>query len=84
MHDESKFTLITSEQRMLFDIRQLLIELNNKLDTNKGAIEPLKVESNQIISKEENKGEKCQYCDGVHENKGQSLACAKKHKKGVK
>lgn len=84
MHDESKFTLITSEQRMLFDIRQLLIEINQKLDTNKGTIEPLKVESNQIIPKEENKGENCQYCGGVHENTGAKLACAKKYKKGVK
>lgn len=26
----------------------------------------------------------CKYCGGTHENKGQLLACAKKHKKGAK
>lgn len=26
----------------------------------------------------------CKYCGGTHENKGQIMACAKKHKKGDK
>ena len=91
MHDESRFTLITTEQKILSDIRELLIKQNemlsqfiNKVEVNKSTIEQSETESNQIIPPTEIKANLCQYCGGMHENTGARLACAKKYKKGVK
>ena len=78
MNDESKFHIITTEQKMLQDIRELLIEQNkllNKMIKQEPSIslEPIKIESNNKLP--------CKYCNGSHDNQGQILSCAKKNKK---
>jgi hypothetical protein len=63
----------TSEQKMLWDIRQLLIEQNELLKKL--------VPAEQQQQEQEQTGKPCVFCGGSHENKGQALACAKKNKK---
>ena len=85
MHDESRYTLITTEQKILSDIRELLIKQNEMLSQlNKSTIGQPETESNQIISPTETKANLCQYCGGEHDNVGARLACAKKQKRSVK
>lgn len=70
MHDN--VNIVSTEQKLLFDIRQLLIEQNELLQ-KLGSAEP----------KEEKQkaGKPCVFCNGYHDNKGAALACANKNKK---
>lgn len=56
----------TSEQKLLYMILQELKQMNSKLE---------KPTEKKITAKA------CKYCGEIHENKGQIMACAKKHKK---
>ena len=58
----------TSEQKLLYMILQELKQINSKLNKEK----PIE---KKITAKA------CKYCGEIHENKGQIMACAKKHKK---
>ena len=83
--------LITPETRLLFDIRELLIEITgNKFNEEK-------ISNNNVLSELENSstvevptqiGETttperyiCKVCGKEYDNKGKLLACARKHKK---
>jgi hypothetical protein len=88
LNDESKFHIVTTEQKMLQDIRKLLIEQNKLLMAITSKFfeptidsKPIKTESS-VITPNENKSLKkpCKYCKGEHDNQGQILACAKKNK----
>lgn len=70
MHDN--VNIVSTEQKLLFDIRQLLIEQNELLQKLVSA--ESKEEAPQV-------GKHCVFCDGYHDNKGAALACAKKNKK---
>lgn len=54
------------DQKMLYNIMVLLEEL---------------VEQNAPKEPPKPEGEKCKHCGDVHENVGEKLSCAKKHKK---
>ena len=63
---------VSTEQKLLWNIQELLKEL--------------KVPDVVPLSKVEEKDQPtetkvCIHCGGTHDNKGQALACAKKHKK---
>lgn len=73
--------LITSEQKLLYDIRNLLIEQNELLKGLNKPVEPVSQSSNEIILEKENNAPECKLCGGVHDNVGSKLACAKKNKK---
>lgn len=71
--------LITSESRLLFDIRGLLIEINNKLD----------VKSHRTIehiseNKKPQKINQCKHCGKIHNNKGELMACGRKYNRKAK
>lgn len=68
MSDIKRDSLITTEEKLLFDILQVLREIKQPL-------EPQEVLRLMAMDA------KCKHCGKVHENKGQKLACAKKHKK---
>ena len=57
---------VTTEQRLLYNIQELLKELV-EVNTLREPLKPV--------------GEKCKHCGGVHNNVGEKLNCAKKHKK---
>jgi recombinational DNA repair protein RecR len=59
----------TSEQKLLYLVLQELKQINSEL----GSVEKAAEIKSKITA--------CKYCGGIHENKGQALACAKKHKK---
>ncbi|MDP4117668.1 MAG: hypothetical protein Q8873_00545 [Bacillota bacterium] len=67
--------LNSTEKILLYDIRQLLIEQNGLL---RSAISVSGAQENQIEKIQ------CKYCGGEHDNKGQMMACARKHKKEAK
>jgi hypothetical protein len=69
-------SLISTEEKLLFDILQELKEINRKLPEP----EPLR----PIAKATEEREIQCKYCGGSHDNKGQFLACARKHKKHKK
>lgn len=73
----------TTEKKLLYDIRELLIEQNELL---KSVLSPVKQEVDTELPKlennEQNEKIQCKYCGGEHDNQGQVMACAKKHKKG--
>lgn len=62
------------ETKLLYNIQELLIEQNELLK---------KILPSEKVSEEINDKIPCKYCGGEHDNKGQVMACAKKHKKGV-
>jgi hypothetical protein len=84
MHD-GKFNIVSTEQKLLFDIRQLLIEqteLLKKLVPEEPIVET-KTEAKteiKIETKTENGGKPCVFCGSTHDNKGAMMACAKKNK----
>lgn len=86
MHD-GKFNIVSTEQKLLFDIRELLIEQNKLLNSvinsnvDNKPFKAVEVSSNEIILPKENKGLECELCGGIHESIGKKLACAKKFKK---
>ncbi len=76
MHDN--VNIVSTEQKLLFDIRELLIEQNKLLakmikEEPESDFKPIKIESNSKIP--------CKHCGGSHDNQGQILNCAKKNKK---
>ncbi len=95
MHDN--VNIVSTEQKLLFDIRELLMEQNKKLDMlllqdikdipkeRKEIInEAIKEESSIVLEPikiESNSKIPCKHCGGSHDNQGQILNCAKKNKK---
>lgn len=77
MHD-GKFNIVSTEQKLLYDIRQLLIEQNEFLKKLVPE-EPVPKEPT-VESKIENVSKSCVFCGGTHDNKGAMMACAKKNK----
>lgn len=83
MFEDKKLVLNRTEPMLLYDIRQLLVEQNellkSVLSTANNAVDTKlpKPENN-----DQNEKIKCKYCGEEHDNKGQVMACAKKHKKG--
>jgi hypothetical protein len=79
--------LVDKSEILLFDILQELIRLNYTMDGLRG----LNIPNVNLPSQDktealkpvfvEDKGITCKHCNGTHENKGQTLACAKKNKK---
>lgn len=72
-------SLLDASEKLLFDILQELKEIKQLLKTQeKRQGQRLKP---QEALRPMAKDTKCKHCGMVHENKGQELACAKKHKK---
>jgi hypothetical protein len=86
MHD-GKINIVSTEQKLLFDIRELLMEQNKLLNTvinsdgDNKRFKAVEVVDNEIILPAENKGLECELCGGIHESIGKKLACAKKFKR---
>lgn len=82
MFEDKDLILNRTETKLLYDIRQLLIEQNELL---KSVISPTKQTIDTDTPKPENNVQsdkiQCKYCGGKHDNMGQVMACAKKHKK---
>lgn len=75
--------MVDTTELLLFDILQELKAINAKLEAKPETelipeptlkVEPEKETDQKITAS-------CKYCGGIHENKGQVLACAKKAKK---
>lgn len=82
MFEDKELVINRPETKLLYDIRQLLIEQNELL---KSVLSPIKQAVDTEAPKPENNAHsekiKCKYCGGEHDNMGQFMACAKKHKK---
>jgi tRNA(Ile2) C34 agmatinyltransferase TiaS len=68
--------IVSEQEKLLFNIQELMKNILIKLNKEVSKPELIKVE-------DENKPNQtlCKYCGGTHENKGQMLSCAKKNKK---
>lgn len=75
MFDIKKEANFSREERLLYNIWQELVMLNSKQEKQKVEVIPIENENKAKTSY------KCKVCGTEHENKGQLLACAKKHKK---
>lgn len=83
MFEISSRDLITAEARLLYDIRELLVEINKKADIpvnndKRPRGRPPKVDTATSVKKKE---WICPKCGKLHQNQGGYLACARKHKK---
>lgn len=89
LNDESKFHIVNTDQKMLQDIRKLLIEQNkmlsliiNKTTEPTSNSKPVKEEIEVVIPKEIKKVMKpCKHCGGEHETTGELISCSKKNKR---
>lgn len=77
MFEINKQGNFSREERLLYNIWQELITLNSRHEKEKVEVIPNEEENKAITSY------KCKVCGKEHDNKGQLLACAKKHKKEV-
>ena len=68
MRELKREAMIDTPEILLYDILQELKQINSKLSP----AETVEVKAKTTA---------CKYCGGIHENKGQELACAKKYKK---
>jgi hypothetical protein len=66
--EQLKGNINSIDRQLLYDIRELMRE-NNLLLT-------------RLLNNGQKEGYPCKYCGETHENRGQLLACAKKHKRG--
>lgn len=75
--------LTTPEARLLFDVRELLANINEKLTDNKQQTteESIIVPDVPIVEQFSNKILTCRICGTKHINRGSFMACARKHKK---
>ena len=82
MHED--INIVNTEQKLLFDIRKLLIEQNKLLKEIKNVtvkpIEAVKEVEGENIPKVKIDGSNCTLCGGDHKNIGVRLSCAKKNK----
>lgn len=82
MFEDKELVINRPETKLLYDIRQLLIEQNELL---KSVLSPAKRTTEPDTPKPENNVQsdkiKCKYCGGEHDNKGQYMACARAFKR---
>ena len=89
LNDESKFHIVNTDQKMMQDIRTLLIEQNkmmkliiDKITEPSIDSKPIEIEKEVIVPKEEKNG--CVRCGKVHNTHGEKLECSRKFKLGGK
>jgi hypothetical protein len=74
MFDIKESDHFDTTEKLLFNIWQELRILNGAKKA------PAKqIPAKKLLTKPQSDSEKCKYCGGTHENKGQFLACARKH-----